>query len=428
MEHLTYKQLKESVYTETLENGLQVSIVPKKGFNKTYALFTTKYGSIDNEFVPLGMQKFVKVPDGIAHFLEHKMFEKEDGDVFQKFGSLGASANAFTSFTKTSYLFSASENIYKNLEILLEFVQNPYFTDETVEKEKGIIAQEIQMYQDNPDWRLHFELLKNLFPKHPMHIDIAGTVDSIKQITAEDLYMCYDTFYHPSNMKLLIVGNIDPEIAMSFVRDNQRRKDYIKIPEIKRRFPIEMKKDIKAHSSLELNVVKPKIIVGGRYMDDLPKNAKERRKFQYAVMFGLSLLFGNTSRNYNYWYQSGLIDDSFGFDFNQERDVCFFSIGADTVQPERLIQQIEVALFEMSSVDFTEEKLTTLKRKQIGRLISKLNSVEFIAQHFDEDNDGVTVFDLPDIIDSVTIGDVKKAMNKIIDLQTMSTVTIYPKK
>ena len=356
------------------------------------------------------------------------MFEKEDGDVFQKFGSLGASANAFTSFTKTSYLFSASENIYKNLEILLEFVQNPYFTDETVEKEKGIIAQEIQMYQDNPDWRLHFELLKNLFPKHPMHIDIAGTVDSIKQITAEDLYMCYDTFYHPSNMKLLIVGNIDPEIAMSFVRDNQRRKDYIKIPEIKRRFPIEMKKDIKAHSSLELNVVKPKIIVGGRYMDDLPKNAKERRKFQYAVMFGLSLLFGNTSRNYNYWYQSGLIDDSFGFDFNQERDVCFFSIGADTVQPERLIQQIEVALFEMSSVDFTEEKLTTLKRKQIGRLISKLNSVEFIAQHFDEDNDGVTVFDLPDIIDSVTIGDVKKAMNKIIDLQTMSTVTIYPKK
>lgn len=427
MEHITYKRLKELAYTETLDNGLQVTIVPKKGFNKTYALFTTNYGSIDNDFVPLGMTSFVKVPDGIAHFLEHKMFEKENGDVFQTFGKLGASANAYTSFTKTSYLFSASKNIYKNLEVLLNFVQDPYFTEKTVEKEKGIIAQEIQMYQDNPDWQLNFALLNNLFPKHPMHIDIAGTVESIKKITAEDLYMCYDTFYHPSNMKLLLVGNIDPEIAMSFVRDNQRRKDYIKMPKIKRRFPVETDNDIRRGSRLVMPILKPKVLVGGRYFGELPTEPRERRKFQYAVLFGLSLLFGNTSRNYNYWYQSELIDDSFGYDFNLERDLCFFSIGGDSDQTERLAQQIEVALFEMSAVDFTTEKLERLKRKQIGRLITRMDSVEYIAQHFDEDNDNVTLFELPDIIESITINDVKKAMNKVVNLKTMTKVYMDPK-
>ena len=422
MQHHAYKQFQEDVYTEEMDNGLQVVIIPKQEFNKTYALFTTKYGSIDNEFIPMGMKKFVSVPDGIAHFLEHKMFEKEDGDVFQHFSKQGASANAYTSFTKTSYLFQASDHIYENLGLLIDFVQNPYFTDETVEKEKGIIAQEIQMYQDNPDWQLQFALLNNLFPKHPIHIDIAGTVESIQDITAEDLYMCYDTFYHPSNMQLVIVGNIDPEIAMAFVRDNQRRKDYIKMPEVRRRFPIEQAKDIKKGSRMRMPVSKPKVLVGGRYFGELPSNNKERRKFQYAALFGLSLLFGNTSRNYNYWYQSSLIDDSFGFDFNLDRDICFFSIGGDTEQPERLAQQIEVALFEMSAVDFSSEKLERLKKKQIGRLINKMNSLEFIASHYDEDGDGITLFDLPAIIESITITDVKAVMNQIIDLNAMTKV------
>lgn len=427
MEHIHYKKLKEHVYTETLDNGLKINIIPKEGFNKTYALFTTKYGSIDNEFIPMGLKKFVKVPDGIAHFLEHKMFDKEDEDVFQKFGRLGASANAYTGFTKTSYLFSTSKNVYDNLEVLLNFVQTPYFTEETVNKEKGIIAQEIQMYNDNPDWQLNFALLNNLFPKHPIHIDIAGTVESIEKITAEDLYMCYDTFYHPSNMNLVLVGNIDPEIAMSFIRDNQRRKDYINMPKIKRRFPKEQPQDIRKGCRLQMDVSQPKVLVGGRYFDELPQDKIERRKFQYSVLFGLSLLFGDTSRNYNYWYQSGLIDDSFGFDFNLEGDICYFSVGGDTVQPERLAQQIEVALFEMSAVDFTAEKLDRIKRKHLGKLISNMNSLEFIAQNFDEDDDNVNIFNLPDIIQSVNIIDVKKALNKIVNLKTMSKVYMEPK-
>ena len=220
-----YAQIKETLYTETLANGLKVYLLPKNDFQKTYGLFTTDYGSIDNTFVPIGQEEMIEVPDGIAHFLEHKMFEKEDGDVFQKFGQQGASANAFTSFTKTSYLFSTTDQVTQNLETLLDFVQSPYFTKETVEKEKGIIGQEIQMYLDDPNWRLFFGILGNLYPKHPLHIDIAGTVASIAEITAEDLYTSYNTFYHPSNMTLFVVGKMDPEALMAFIRDNQAAKE-----------------------------------------------------------------------------------------------------------------------------------------------------------------------------------------------------------
>src|SRR6476620_10614708 len=165
MEKITFDQIQEELYHEKLPNGLNVYILPKKGFNKSYATFTTKYGSVDNHFMPLGKNEFLKVPDGIAHFLEHKLFEKEDGDVFQQFSKQGASANAFTSFTRTAYLFSSTSDFEQNLTTLVNFVQEPYFSEKTVEKEKGIIGQEIQMYQDNPDWRLYFGLIDSLFVK-----------------------------------------------------------------------------------------------------------------------------------------------------------------------------------------------------------------------------------------------------------------------
>lgn len=236
MEKITFEQLQEELFHEKLPNGLNVYILPKKGFNKTYATFTTKYGSVDNCFVPLEKDEYVKVPDGIAHFLEHKLFEKEDGDVFQQFSRQGASANAFTSFTRTAYLFSSTTDVEKNLETLIDFVQDPYFSDKTVEKEKGIIGQEITMYDDNPDWRLYFGLIQNLYQNHPVKIDIAGTIESISHITKEWLYECYKTFYHPSNMLLFIVGPINPEAIMNQVRENQSKKEYKDQPEIKRQF------------------------------------------------------------------------------------------------------------------------------------------------------------------------------------------------
>src|SRR6478672_4091372 len=188
MEKINFDQIQEELYHEKLPNGLNVYILPKKCFNKTFATFTTKYGSVDNTFVPLGKEEYLKVPDGIAHFLEHKLFEKEDGDVFQQFSKQGASANAFTTFTRTAYLFSSTSNVEQNLETLIDFVQEPYFTEKTVEKEKGIIGQEINMYDDNPDWRLFFGLIENLYQEHPVRIDIAGTVESIAPITKDHLY------------------------------------------------------------------------------------------------------------------------------------------------------------------------------------------------------------------------------------------------
>src|SRR3954453_11844038 len=236
MEKIEFNQIQEEIYHEKLENGLEVFILPKKGFNKTYATFTTKYGSIDNHFMPLEKSEFLKVPDGIAHFLEHKLFEKEDGDVFQQFSKQGASANAFTSFTRTAYLFSSTSNVELNLDTLMDFVQEPYFSEKTVEKEKGIIGQEITMYDDNPDWRLYFGLIQNLYQNHPVKIDIAGTIESISHINKDLLYECYNTFYHPSNMLLFIVGPVDPNQFMDQVRENQSKKVYKDMPEIKRNF------------------------------------------------------------------------------------------------------------------------------------------------------------------------------------------------
>src|SRR5699024_4753107 len=216
MKHNYYQQIEEDIYSEILPNGLRVYILPKKEMAKTFSIFTTNYGSIDQSFVPLNEKDITHVPDGIAHFLEHKLFEKEDRDVFQDFSKQGASANAFTSFTKTAYLFSATSNIQKNLETLIDFVQDPYFSEESVEKEKGIIAQEIKMYDDQPDWRAFFGTIKSLYHHHPVQIDIAGTVESIHKITKDDLYTCYHTFYHPSNMTLFVAGNVDPEETINF--------------------------------------------------------------------------------------------------------------------------------------------------------------------------------------------------------------------
>ncbi len=271
MDKITFEQLQEVLYHEKLENGLNVYILPKKGFNKTYATFTTNYGSVDNQFVPLEKNDLVKVPDGIAHFLEHKLFEKEDGDVFQDFSKQGASANAFTSFTRTAYLFSSTSNVELNLETLIDFVQSPYFSEKTVEKEKGIIGQEITMYDDNPDWRLYFGVIENMYKNHPVRIDIAGTIDSIAKITKDMLYECYETFYHPSNMVLFVVGPIDPEKIMEQIHTNQAKKDYKNQPEIKRHFENEPVQVNEKKKVLEMNVQSSKCMVGVKALKSFPK-------------------------------------------------------------------------------------------------------------------------------------------------------------
>lgn len=423
-----YAQINEVLYEEVLSNGLKVFLLPKKDYHKIYGLFSTNYGSIDNEFIPIGKEDFISVPDGIAHFLEHKMFEKETGDVFQTFGQQGASANAFTSFTKTSYLFSTTSQLEKNLKTLLDFVQEPYFTKETVEKEKGIIGQEIQMYEDDSNWRLFFGILGNLYPKHPLHIDIAGTIESIAEITAEDLYICHETFYHPGNMTLFLVGNFDPEEIISFIRENQSKKSFPEAKEISRRFPEETPEDVINSREIKMAVSHPKAILGIKGVDDLPVNGKALLKYKTTASLLLQLLLGNTSKNYLSLYNSGLIDDSFGFEFNLDRSFHFADFSSDSDHPKELTEALEEILKNYADDQaINADNLNLLKKKMLGKYFQSLNSLEYIANQFTQNLfDGMTLFDMPEVIQEITLADIFDVAERFIKPGVYSRFYIFP--
>ena len=427
MEEITFDQLQEELYYEKLKNGLDVYILPKQGFNKTYATFTTKYGSIDNHFLPPGKENDVKVPDGIAHFLEHKLFEKEDGDVFQQFSKQGASANAFTSFTRTAYLFSSTSNVEKNLETLIDFVQAPYFTEKTVEKEKGIIGQEITMYDDNPDWRLYFGLIQNMYKNHPVKIDIAGTIESISHITKDMLYECYETFYHPSNMLLFIVGPVDQEQMMKMVRDNQDRKDYKELPEIKRKFEEEPVAVAEKKQVLEMNVQTSKCLVGIK-APHANQTGKEMLKKELSLNVMLDILFGKSSDHYSSLYNEGLIDETFSFDYTEENGFGFAMVGGDTSDPDRLADTIKRILMEAKGT-ITEESLERTKKKKIGAFLRAVNSPEYIANQFTRYafND-MDLFDVVPTLEGITLADIDKNASELISEDQFTVCQVVPKK
>lgn len=429
MDKITFDQLQEELYYEKLENGLDVYILPKKGFNKTYATFTTKYGSIDNHFLPPGKEEFVKVPDGIAHFLEHKLFEKEDGDVFQQFSKQGASANAFTSFTRTAYLFSSTSNVEMNLETLIDFVQDPYFTEKTVEKEKGIIGQEITMYDDNPDWRLYFGLIENMFKNHPVKIDIAGTIESISHITKDMLYECYETFYHPSNMLLFIVGPVDPDQIMSQVRDNQSKKDYKEMPEIKRQFEEEPSEAAKKKKVLEMNVQTSKCLVGIK-SSTANQSGKEMLKNELSLNVLLDIFFGKSSEHYSTLYSEGLIDDTFSFDYTQEQGFGFAMVGGDTNDPDRLSETLQKMLLDAREKGaISQETLDRTKKKKIGAFLRAVNSPEYIANQFTRYAfNKMDLFDVVPTLESITLEDVENAAGNLISEERFTVCQVVPKK
>lgn len=428
MNKTEYEQINETLYHEVLPNGLTVYLLPKNDYHKTYGLFSTNYGSIDNEFIPYGEKEKVKVPDGIAHFLEHKLFEKEDGDVFQLFGQQGASANAFTSFTKTSYLFSTTDQVEKNLTTLIDFVQAPYFTEETVNKEKGIIGQEIQMYEDDPNWRMFFGILNNLYPAHPLHIDIAGTVESIDKITAQDLYTCYRTFYQPSNMVLFVVGKMEPEKLMKLIRENQEAKNFPPKQEIVRYFP-ENTKEIIKQSALEAAITRDKFVLGIKGLDTLPQEGTELLRYKTAINLLFQMILGNTSRNYLAMYNQGIIDDSFGFEFSLDREFHFADFSGDTDEPEKAAEKVkEIILGFADDPEVSEMNLDLLKKKMLGQYFQSLNSIEYIANQFTQSLFGDrTLFDLPEIIDSIQMKDVLAAGEAFISEEAFSEFYMRPK-
>ncbi|UOR12662.1 EF-P 5-aminopentanol modification-associated protein YfmH [Halobacillus amylolyticus] len=426
METLTYKQLNETVYQETLDNGLKVFLLAKPEMAKTFGIFTTNYGSIDQTFTPIGKDEKVTVPEGIAHFLEHKLFEKEDRDVFQDFTKQGASANAFTSFTKTAYLFSATSQIEKNVETLLDFVQDPYFSEESVEKEKGIIGQEIRMYDDQPDWRSFFGTIQSLYHKHPVKVDIAGTVDSIQDITKDDLYTCYETFYHPSNMVLFVAGNIDPEKMMEQIRTNQNSKEFKEIPTIERSYPDEPVAVAKAEDSITMPVTTAKAMIGVKEnVSSLTGEELLRAELLSGMI--LDFYFSKSGAFYEQLYKEDLIDSSFQYETELDRQFGFTILGGDSRKPDELAKRVKEMLHQLREESISEEDFKRMKRKKIGQFMRALNSLEFIANQFTHYHTlGVDLFDVLPVIESLTTEDVDQYVENWIKEECISVFQVKP--
>ncbi|MFO7951398.1 MAG: pitrilysin family protein [Bacillota bacterium] len=376
------RELHETLYHYCFFPGLNLYVLPRAGYRKKYAVFSTRFGSIDNRFRVVPDPQITELPDGVAHFLEHKLFEDERGNVFDRFATLGASPNAYTSFTQTSYLFSCTDNFEQSLEHLLDFVQEPYFTEQTVRKEQGIIGQEIKMYEDHPHWQVFFNLLTGLYREHPVRNDIAGTVESIAQITPELLYRCYNTFYHPSNMALFIVGDLDPGQVSSQVEANLARGGYSAMGEIVRFFPDEPEAIFNERTVKELVVSEPIVFTG--FKDNRAKtfNGRDLMRREILMELLLDIIFGSSEPLYNDLYREDLIDENFGADYTAEVNYGYTMVGGETKDPEKLYERIMKGIEKVKSAGITSEQFERHRRKLLGGYIRRFNSLEFIANNF----------------------------------------------
>ncbi|MFD1360396.1 EF-P 5-aminopentanol modification-associated protein YfmH [Lentibacillus salinarum] len=421
MNKLAYDHIEEVVYKEKLPNGLTVILLPKPEMAKTYSIFSTNYGSIDQTFVPLNGTEAITVPEGVAHFLEHKMFEKQDRDVFADFGKQGASANAYTSFTKTAYLFAATSHIDQNVKTLLNFVQDPYFSEESVEKEKGIIAQEIEMYNDQPDWQMIMGALKAMFHQH---LDIAGTVDSIHTITKDDLYTCYNTFYHPENMTLFIAGNFDTQHMMDVIKHNQASKDFAKMDDIRRSYSKEPTEVAEKEKQITMPVTIPKCTIGIKEVAaELTGDDFLKQDLLQSMI--VDFYFSKGGPFYQQLYDEQLIDASFYFDTSLEKNFGYTFIGGNTSEPDRFSEKVRELLQSTNQAVFHHEVVERMKKKKIGQLLRAMNSLEFMANQYIHYNTvGVDLFAIIPFIQSLKDEDFNSFVQSWINDERLTAVKI----
>ena len=426
MEKLYFETLKETLYHETMDNGLEVYLLPKPGFEKTYGLFTTKFGAIDTTFVPIDQDQMIKVEDGIAHFLEHKMFDMNGSDASDEFAKLGASTNAFTSSSRTAYLFSTTTNEYPCIELLLDFVQKLEITPESVEKEKGIIGQEIKMYDDDPDWRVYFGSIQNLYNNHPVAIDIAGTVETVNNTSKEMLELCYNTFYHPSNMMLFVVGNIDADKTISVIKENQAKKASKPAKQIVCQKNIEPCNIKTKEEILTMDVDMNKIIVSIK-INEILNDPKLKIRRELAINLLFDLLFSKSAKLYNEWLNKGIINDSFSANFTQERDYAFIQIGCDCDDYETLKEHLYDLFKNFNNIEISKNDFERIKKKNIGLFINLFNGPESIANLFSRYYfEGTNALNLVDEIAKITIDDIYE-MFKYFDLEYTSSCIVKKK-
>ncbi len=416
-----YPAVKEMVYRTRLANGLTVALLPKKEFKEVYGSVTVQFGSVD--MLVTEVDGDVKeYPGGIAHFLEHKLFEREDAsDLMSAFTSLGADSNAFTSFTKTSYLFSATDHLLENLDLLDELVTSAHFTEDSIFREQDIIQQEREMYQDDPDSCLFFSTLANLYPGTPLATDIVGSEESISKINLTNLQENFTRFYKPVNMSLFLVGNFD----VDQVQDYFERKELedLDVQEVAReKFVLQ---DVKQTDSMRMEVSSPKLAIGIRGKQDVAEDDCYRHHILLKLLF--TMMFGWTSDRFQKLYESGKIDASLSLEVEVTSRFHFIMLTMDTKEPVALSHQFKKAIRNFTKdLDITEDHLDIIKREMFGEFFSSMNSLEFIATQYDAFGQGETIFDLPKILQEITVEDVLDAGHHLIDDGDIVDFTIFP--
>ncbi len=418
-------ELGEEMQYTVHESGLRVYVFPKKNFSKYYAIYATEYGSQDSTFKVPGENEMITVPDGIAHYLEHKMFEESDGtNAFDRFANTGASSNAFTSFDITAYLFSCTDKFYENLDILLDFVNHPYFTEENVQKEQGIIGQEIKMYDDEPEWRAFFNTLSAMFKENPVKIDIAGTVESISHITPEVLYKCYNTFYNPANMILVLVGDININEALKYV--DKHVSPNRNLGKIERFIPNEPKECAKDYIKQTLSVSQPIFRIG--FKDNKPgMSGTELLKKDIATEIILEALFGKSGDLYLEMYESGIIDSTFGVETELEPKFGYTIIGGDSAEPENVYETVKNHIDKTIETGIDKTLIDRAKKVLISQDIRLFNSVENMGNTFVRQLiNGQNPFEYKEVVESLTYDEIYDRLCEHFDTSNCVLSVIRP--
>ena len=422
MNERIFSNLGEKIYEDTLPNGLRIKVVPKRGFARSYAFFATDYGSMDTRF-RLDGKDYVS-PDGVAHYLEHKMFDMPDGNALQKMSQTGASPNAFTSYNITAYHFSCTSMFEENFRTLLQFVSQGYFTQESVEKERGIIAQEIKMYADNPASRVDENLFRAMYKNHPIRVPVAGTVESIQDITAQTLIDCHRAFYDPSNMVLCVVGDVDPkqihDIALEILPKEPGGASDRDYGEKEPAEPYQ-------HTiTQEMEVSMPMFSVGFKGAE-VPKGPQRLRQEIIGDLAG-EILCGESSRLYQEMYESGLIDPGFGVSYSLVRELSMLCLGGDSENPQAVLDAVLEEAQRVVKEGVDEELFLRLKRSAVGRRIRGLDSFEGLCYRLAlSDFDGYDYFTFPELYESITAEDVRQLIAREITPEQAVLSVILPK-
>ena len=423
MDKKLYPRIGEEVIWVTLDNGLPVCIVPKKGFSRKYALFATRYGGMDMRFRLNG--QWLDTPAGIAHYLEHKMFDTEDGNALQELAMNGAEPNAFTSNAITCYYFDSTEKFYENLEILLSFVSVPYFTDESVEKEQGIIGQEIGMIEDNPEWQVYKQLMQSLYHTSPARTPVAGSVESIREITAQTLYDCHRAFYTPANMCLVVVGDVEPQQVLDIAR-RVLPKDSGEL--IERDYGAEEPTEAaRAYAEERMEVSMPSFLVGFKCPPQ--HGGEEQHRFAAIGELACDVLMGESSPLYARLYSQGLINGSFGAAFDILPGAAYAYAGGDSKDPRAVAEEILAEAQRLVREGVDEDYYKRIVNANFGAALRELNSFESIAVSMAEGRfQGYDPYRFPEIYDSITAADVLAFLRENVTRSHMALSVIAPKE